>query len=69
MKKAIILLIRFYQRYISKHLNRECIYVPTCSNYAIISIQKYGLTKGVYYFYKRLKICNGALYKGGEDYP
>jgi len=69
MKQLAILAIRFYQKYFRNLHNRECIYIPSCSYYAIMAIEKHGITKGIMYSYYRLKRCNGALYKGGEDYP
>ncbi|MFZ1640292.1 MAG: membrane protein insertion efficiency factor YidD [Candidatus Contendobacter sp.] len=69
MKIIAIWLIRFYQRYLRHLHNRECIYVPSCSNYTIAAIQKYGVNRGIYYGYKRIKRCNGALYQGGHDPP
>ncbi|MCB5207959.1 membrane protein insertion efficiency factor YidD [Methylovorus mays] len=69
MKTLLVFLIRFYQRHLHKFHNRRCIYSPTCSNYGILAVRKYGAVKGAYYTYKRIKRCNGALYQGGEDYP
>jgi len=61
--------IKFYQKYLRKFHNRKCIYIPTCSEYAILAIEKYGFIKGIYFAYLRIKRCNGALYKGGNDLP
>ncbi|PJZ57229.1 membrane protein insertion efficiency factor YidD [Leptospira barantonii] len=69
MRYLGILGIKFYQRYMRSLHNRECIYNPSCSNYGILSIEKYGLIKGSYYTYLRIKRCNGALYTGGDDFP
>jgi putative membrane protein insertion efficiency factor len=38
--------IRGYQRFISPHLGDRCRYEPTCSQYAILSLRKYGLIRG-----------------------
>lgn len=64
-----ILPILFYQRYLRSLHNRECIYHPSCSNYTIEAIWKYGSIRGWYYGLLRIKRCNGALYEGGEDPP
>lgn len=69
MKYIAILAVRFYQRNLRGFHNRECIYTPSCSNYTIMAIQKYGAIKGCYYGYLRIKRCNGALYQGGNDVP
>ena len=49
LKKGIISLIRFYQKYLSPLKWRtHCIYTPTCSEYAVQAISKYGIIKGKY---------------------
>lgn len=67
MKYVALQLIRLYQKYFRHFYRRRCIYVPTCSNYAIEAIAKYGVMRGSYYTFKRIKRCNGALYAGGYD--
>jgi len=67
--RLAIALIKLYQRYGRKLHNRKCIYTPTCSNYAIISLQKYGFLKGSRISWLRIKRCNGALFQGGHDEP
>ncbi|MCR5608874.1 MAG: membrane protein insertion efficiency factor YidD [Lachnospiraceae bacterium] len=43
MKKILIQLIKIYRKYISPLKGRpSCIYTPTCSQYAIEAIEKYG---------------------------
>jgi uncharacterized protein len=69
MKKITILAIIFYQKHLRHIHNRRCIYTPSCSNYGIQAIEKYGVVKGCYFTYSRIKRCNGALYQGGVDYP
>ena len=67
MKKCLIKMIRFYRKYISplkKH--GVCIYTPTCSQYAIEAIEKYGALKGSYLTTKRILRCN-PFAKGGYD--
>jgi hypothetical protein len=69
MKQLCLSMIRFYQRRLRHLHNRQCIYTPSCSNYTMMAIEKYGVIKGIYYGYLRIKRCNGALFAGGEDYP
>ena len=69
MKKIIIIFIKIYQKYLRKFHNRKCIYIPSCSNYTILSINKFGIVKGIYFGWLRIKRCNGALYRGCKDYP
>jgi putative membrane protein insertion efficiency factor len=69
MRRAALGLIRFYQRHLRRFHNRVCIYRPSCSEYAILCIERYGMIAGIRYAYLRIKRCNGALYAGGEDWP
>ncbi len=67
MKKLFITLIRFYQKYISPLKGRpSCIYIPTCSQYAIEAIGKYGALKGGLLAAWRILRCN-PFSKGGYD--
>ncbi|MCK9325989.1 MAG: membrane protein insertion efficiency factor YidD [Bacteroidales bacterium] len=61
----LIMLVRFYQRAISPHLRSSCRYVPTCSNYFIEAVKKYGPFKGGYLGIKRILRCNPW---GGHGY-
>lgn len=58
MKKLMILLIRFYQKCISPLRKPCCIFVPTCSQYALEAIEKYGALKGGWLTVKRLARCH-----------
>ena len=58
--------IRFYQRVISPVLPDACIYNPTCSQYAIEAIEKYGVRKGCWLALRRIVRCN-PLHVGGYD--
>ncbi|MDO5043723.1 MAG: membrane protein insertion efficiency factor YidD [Coriobacteriia bacterium] len=66
LKKSFVLLIRFYQIFISPLLPPSCIYTPTCSQYAIQAIEKYGPFKGLYLAIKRILRCH-PFHKGGYD--
>ncbi|MGN0491400.1 membrane protein insertion efficiency factor YidD, partial [Ruminococcus sp.] len=46
MKKILIALIKFYQAAISPHLGANCKYIPTCSQYGIEAIERFGALKG-----------------------
>ena len=63
MKRALLLLIRFYQRNISPAFPARCRFRPTCSAYALEAIQKYGAFKGGYLALRRLLRCH-PFYKG-----
>ncbi|MEI3607097.1 membrane protein insertion efficiency factor YidD [Pseudogracilibacillus sp. SE30717A] len=49
LSKLLILLVKFYQKFLSpiKPKRIRCRFHPTCSQYAIISINKYGPVKGM----------------------
>ena len=63
MKKLLIKLIRFYQRGISPNTPPSCRFTPTCSQYALEAITKYGALKGGWLALRRLLRCN-PFYKG-----
>ena len=67
LKKGIISLIRFYQKFLSPLKWRtHCIYTPTCSEYAVQAISKYGIIKGILLSLWRILRCN-PFSKGGYD--
>ena len=61
----LILLIRIYQITLSPWLGKSCRYTPTCSNYGIEAIRKYGFFKGGWLTFKRILSCNPW---GGSGY-
>ena len=58
--------IRGYQKYISPLLGAHCIYTPTCSEYALQAIRKYGALKGSFLAVKRILRCH-PFHAGGYD--
>ncbi|MBQ9155949.1 MAG: membrane protein insertion efficiency factor YidD [Eubacterium sp.] len=67
MKKIFIAMIRFYQKYLSALKGGPtCKYTPTCSQYAIEAIDKYGAFKGGLMAAWRFLRCN-PFSKGGYD--
>ena len=67
MKKVLVFLIRIYQKHISPVKGRSvCIYIPTCSQYAVEALEKYGAVKGTYLAVKRVLRCH-PFAKGGID--
>lgn len=66
-KRMTITAIRIYQRYAPCAVRNKCRFEPSCSEYMIMSIQKYGLLQGVAKGGERLKRCN--INSGGFDYP
>lgn len=66
MKRLCIALIRGYQKVISPALPATCRFYPTCSEYAIQAIERYGLAKGLAKACLRILKCN-PLHPGGFD--
>ena len=66
MKKAIIRSIRMYQRYLSPLKSTRCPYIPTCSQYGLEAVEKYGAVKGGAMAAWRILRCN-PLSSGGYD--
>ncbi len=62
-------LIRFYQLAISPLLPASCRYTPTCSQYSIEAIQKYGPIKGSYLAIRRILRCNPWGSHGHDPLP
>jgi len=68
LKSIIIGIIKMYQHYAPNVIRRRCLFKPTCSEYTIIALRKYGLIMGLYKSYIRLFYrCRGNIYM--IDYP
>ncbi|MBZ9572736.1 membrane protein insertion efficiency factor YidD [Patescibacteria group bacterium] len=67
-QKIILKLIKFYQSFISPFLGRNCRFYPSCSEYAKLSIKKYGVFKGMIFSFWRILRCH-PYGKGGVDIP
>jgi putative component of membrane protein insertase Oxa1/YidC/SpoIIIJ protein YidD len=60
--------IRIYQHYAPDEIRRRCLFKPTCSEYAILAVQQYGVVIGLCKSVCRLmRRCKGNVYK--IDYP
>ena len=66
MKYIMIRMIRFYQKYLSPLKSTKCPYYPTCSQYGLEAIQKYGAVKGGLLALWRIILCN-PFSTGGYD--
>lgn len=66
MKRFMIAGIRFYQKHISRHKHFHCRFTPTCSQYGLEAIDKYGAVKGGALALWRIIRCN-PFSKGGYD--
>lgn len=68
MKKVFLALIRFYQRSISPYTPAACRFTPTCSQYALEAITKYGALKGGWLALRRFLRCH-PFHKGDPYDP
>lgn len=58
IRKILIYLIIFYQKYISIWFGKNCKYIPTCSQFMINSLKIHGILKGLLFSIIRLLKCN-----------
>ena len=63
----LIKLIKAYKLLISPLLGNSCRYLPTCSEYSIEALKKFGLVKGVYMSLKRILSCHPIKFLGGGE--
>ncbi len=64
--KGMLVMLRFYKREISPMLPPCCRYAPTCSEYAMQAVEKYGAVKGGWLAAKRILRCH-PFHEGGYD--
>ena len=69
MKHMMIRAIRWYQKYLSPLKTTRCPYIPTCSNYALQAIDKYGALKGGILAGWRILRCNPFSHGGYDPVP
>ena len=66
-KRAVIWLVHLYQNRASDATRLRCVFTPSCSEYMILAVEKYGSVIGVIKGIRRLMRCHAP--NGGEDYP
>lgn len=66
MKIFLLSLIRAYKRFISPLLPPSCRFQPTCSEYALEAISRFGTLKGSYLALQRILRCH-PFHPGGYD--
>ncbi|MCQ2561205.1 MAG: membrane protein insertion efficiency factor YidD [Clostridia bacterium] len=69
MKKLFLFLIRMYRTCISPLFPAKCRYIPTCSEYAMQAIEKYGVIKGSFLGIKRILRCHPGRPGGYDPVP
>ena len=62
-----IKVINFYQKHVSRHFGKKCIFYPSCSEYTKQAIDKYGIIKGSFIGIKRVLKCH-PFNRGGIDH-
>jgi putative membrane protein insertion efficiency factor len=66
MKTILISLIKFYKYFISPVLPGSCRFYPSCSEYALEAVGRYGAVKGTYLALRRIARCH-PFHPGGFD--
>ena len=66
VKRVFLFLTDVYRRYISPLKSPCCRYIPTCSEYAMIAIERYGAARGGWLALKRILRCH-PFHEGGYD--
>lgn len=66
MKKTVLALIGFYRRFISPLKPATCRFTPTCSQYAYLAVEEYGVLKGLWLAAGRVCRCH-PFHPGGYD--
>jgi putative membrane protein insertion efficiency factor len=67
LRFALIWLVKVYQHYAKSETRLRCCFTPSCSEYAILALKKYGVFVGGIKTVLRLLRCHSP--NGGEDYP
>jgi putative membrane protein insertion efficiency factor len=69
VKRALLAGIAVYQRWISSARPRRCRFEPTCSAYAVESVERFGVLKGMTLSAWRLLRCNPFTHGGFDPVP
>ena len=66
MKTLVLAALRFYKSAVSPMLPPACRYTPTCSEYAMEAVERFGVARGLFLATRRLLSCN-PWSRGGYD--
>lgn len=66
MRKIVIAILKGYKRFISPLLPSACRFHPTCSEYMLEAVNKYGAARGIWMGARRLSRCH-PFHEGGFD--
>lgn len=67
LKRIILCIVHLYQHFAPDSIRNSCRFEPSCSEYMILAVSRYGAYKGILKGVQRLKRCN--LHGGGYDWP
>jgi putative membrane protein insertion efficiency factor len=68
-KRILIWMIKFYRKYLSPLNSTKCPYIPTCSEYGLEAVEKYGAVKGGLLALWRILRCNPFSHGGYDPVP
>ncbi len=66
MRRIVVFIIRLYQTLLSPYMAPSCRYTPTCSQYSIEAVQRFGVLKGLWLSFRRIGSCH-PWHQGGYD--
>jgi putative membrane protein insertion efficiency factor len=66
IRRALVLLVRLYQRLVSPALPPSCRFYPSCSAYAVEALERHGALRGTLLAVKRIGRCH-PFHPGGVD--
>ena len=67
INQFLIGIIKFYRLFLSPIFGQNCRFLPSCSEYAIESLETHGLSKGVSLIIKRILKCHPIKFLGGSS--
>ena len=69
LKRVLLVLVRVYQLAISPLMANHCRFEPTCSRYALITIERHGVFKGSWLAMRRISRCRPGVPGGWDPVP
>jgi putative membrane protein insertion efficiency factor len=66
MQRTILVVLKGYKRFLSPLLPSACRYYPTCSEYMMEAVERYGCVKGIWLGIRRIGRCH-PFHEGGYD--
>ncbi len=69
LRRILIQLINFYRSKISPYTKPKCRFYPTCSEYALVAIERFGVFKGLILALWRFLRCNPLCTPGYDPVP